>query len=111
MNRVLKKVVLSSVLIGGLLFITNSAFAWGMTGSTSKATKKQKSKPWKNQATKITKKQRKKLIDKVFDYTPHGKLIKNSIKVGVWANKKKLKKTRVGALTSGTTKNSKQKKK
>lgn len=111
MKSIFGRVVLGSVLVGFILVSGNTASAWGMTSSTSKATKKQQSKKWKNKATKITKEQREKLVDKVFDYTPNGKLIKESIKVGVWANKKKLKNTGVGALTSGTTKNCKKNKK
>ena len=115
MKSTFGKVFMGSVLIGCILVTGNSVFAQGMTGSTSKATKKQNSKKWKNQAPKLTDKQREKIIEKTIDigakFVPAGEVLKQSIKVGVWANKKKLKNTGVGALTSGTTNNCKKKKK
>lgn len=115
MKSIFGRVVLGSVLVGCILVNGYTASAWGITGSTSKATKKQKSKPWKNQAPKLTDKQREQIIEKFIDvgakFVPAGEVIKQSIKVGVWANKKKLKKTGVGALTSGTTNNCKKNKK
>lgn len=115
MKSTFGRVVMGSILAGCILVTGNSVFAWGMTGSTSKAMKKQNSKKWKNNAPKLTDKQREKIIEKIIDvgakFVPAGEALKQAIKVGMWANKKKLKKTGVGALTSGTTNNCKKNKK
>ena len=106
-NSLVKRVIGTTLILGTLSLPYEVEANW-LTGRTTSKTEKEKNNKitWRNKSKGYTQEQKEKLANKSLDYLPHSKIIKPAIKLGRWANNRKIKNTGSSALTSGTTNSS-----